>query len=54
MTDSSCDSTYTIDRRTGEKLSCDLDWHVEGFRGAIHQATWRDVRWVWNDTEADK
>lgn len=49
-----CDSTYTIDRRAGEKLTCILEVHAAaGFRGVVHVADYADNQWYWSDREAD-
>jgi hypothetical protein len=47
---SDCTSAYTIDRRTGEKLTCERE---NGHRWQ-HSAEYGGVGWYWADVEADR
>lgn len=56
---SQCESTFTIDRYTGEKLRCrheggDKHPKLNVITGAIrHSAEYVGVYWYWNDKEQD-
>ena len=47
-----CASTYTINRRTGEKLTCEK--HLcGGLFSTYHAAEYAGTTWYWSEREAD-
>lgn len=52
-----CTKTYTINRKTGERLTCSGN-HLKGnfFRdnGLVHECEWNGKSFIWYDSESDK